>query len=94
MTETGQSYRMEAQRAQSGADPLYAFLKGAAGGPAVIDLSEVGLCDAQRLQILVSASRHWRAAGASLRLTGAGEAFMEGLELSGLDPAEFDFEDK
>ncbi|WP_373357084.1 STAS domain-containing protein [Pseudoroseicyclus sp. CXY001] len=90
----GQTHRMAAQRAQSGADPLYSFLREAAGGPATVDLEEVGLCDSQRLQILVSASRHWRAAGSSLRLTGAGETFLKGLELSGLDPAEFDFEDK
>ncbi|MGZ9811309.1 STAS domain-containing protein [Pseudoroseicyclus sp. H15] len=89
----GQTHRMEPQRAQSGADPLYSFLKEASGGSAVIDMSDVGLCDSQRLQMLVSASRQWRAAGASLRLRGAGDAFMQGLTLSGLDPAEFDFED-
>lgn len=91
---TGEThYQLPAQR--TGADPgqLITFLRGAAGQPVTLDLSNVTFPDTPRLQVLVAAARHHHDTGISMKLTGVTPGFLDGMKLAGLSPDIFEIEE-
>ena len=87
-----QQFKLAASGPEATPEALLAFLQGASGHPVEIDASTAPQADTLRLQLLLSAVRHWDAAGQTLRLVNMTDGFRDGMTRLGLDPMQFENE--
>ena len=66
------------------ASELARTFAGLRGAPVTIDPSHVGRMGAQCVQVLIAASKTWRADGIYFAVTPGSEPFNEGMDLLGL----------
>jgi chemotaxis protein CheX len=66
------------------ASELARTFAGLRGAPVTIDPSHVGRVGAQCIQVLIAASKTWKADGIYFAVTPGSEPFNEGLDLLGL----------
>lgn len=71
------------------AGELVTLLRGADGGPVLLDASAVEHMGAFAAQTLAIAARSWARAGHDFQVTGLGQACTEQLKLMGLTPSDF-----
>ncbi len=71
------------------ATPLAEQLLAHRGADIVVDAHTVERLGAQSLQVLLSAVATWQADGRQIEFTHPSEAFMESLQLFGVDAAHF-----
>ncbi|MDY8107783.1 STAS domain-containing protein [Fulvimarina sp. 2208YS6-2-32] len=71
------------------AAPLADRLRAHRGAPLAIDASQVEKTGTQAVQVLLAASKSWKADEIDFRITSASEPFLASLELIGLSMDDF-----
>lgn len=85
--------RLPARMNYAAADELSEAFEHLRDSPIEVDASDVTHLGAIGLQVLLAARKQWQLDGVSFRLTGASAAFVDSLNLLGVQPETFSQED-